>query len=237
MAELPNDNPRIVAIETSGRIGSVALAQGPQLLVEHTFTRGLRHAIELLPALRDLCAQVQWKPEVIEQVYLSIGPGSFTGIRIAVAVARSLSLATGCRLVAVPTLDVIAENAPKSLPNLVVMLDAKRGQVFAARYQRQPDSPALIRTAEPQLIEPAEFMRSAPAGTAVLGEGVSYHLPALAGIPQVDPALWPPRASEVHKLGWAKALRGEFTRLEDLIPLYIRLPEAEEVWQRKHASP
>ncbi len=178
-----------------------------------------------------------WQPEDIEHVYVSIGPGSFTGVRIAVAVARSFALANVCKLVGVPTLDVIAENAPKSLLNIVVMLYAKRGQVFAARYARRAAGEQLECVEQAQLVDPVEFMCAALADgpVAVLGEGVEYHRAAvtLAGVTEVAMELWPACAVMVHKLGWEKALRGEFTPMERLLPLYIRMAEAEEVWRKK----
>ncbi len=190
-----DDAPRIVAIETSSRMGAVAVARGPQLLAQRQFTHGLRHAVELVPTIRDLTQAQGWKPADIQQVYISIGPGSFTGVRIAVTVARALNQAVGCRLVAVCTVDVLALNAPAEAPHVAVILDAKRGQVFAARYRRAgvkeqvPASGAepplrvgpFIRTAGPVLADPCAFVDASPRPLALLGEGVAYHRAAWQG--------------------------------------------------------
>ncbi|HUO09190.1 MAG TPA: tRNA (adenosine(37)-N6)-threonylcarbamoyltransferase complex dimerization subunit type 1 TsaB [Phycisphaerae bacterium] len=242
-----NDGPKGLAIETSSRHGSVAVSYGPHLLQTIELPVGNRHATELMPAISALTAKVGWRPDQIEHVYLSLGPGSFTGLRIAIAIARAMHQAVGCKLLGVPTLNVIAENAPGAFAYIVPILDAKRGQVFAARYRRTGAGGELVRVAEPALVEPAEYVRETlrianGATMGVLGEGVEYHRTALACIPaesvqMLDPSHWPPRAATVHRLGYRLAQQGAFANPATLLPIYIRLPEAEEVWRKKHGVP
>ncbi|MCL2640975.1 MAG: tRNA (adenosine(37)-N6)-threonylcarbamoyltransferase complex dimerization subunit type 1 TsaB [Phycisphaerales bacterium] len=241
---------KIVAIETSGRQGSVVVALGERIIGERVLSPTLRHAVELMPAIEAMVAEAGWEAKEIEQVYLSLGPGSFTGLRIAVAVARGFAQAIGCRVVGVPSLDVIAANAAAttlsrsavggSFKVVVPILDAKRGEVFAARYESD-EAGRLVQTKAAGLVRPEEFVREAVevAGggrVAVLGEGVDYHREAIlaGGGTELPRELWAGRASVVHRLGWEKALRGEFSDQGALLPIYIRLPEAEEVWRRKH---
>jgi tRNA threonylcarbamoyladenosine biosynthesis protein TsaB len=246
MSPLPDkDLPRGIAIETSSRHGSVAIFHGPQLLQTIDLPVGNRHATELMPAISSLTAAAGWKPEQINHVYLSLGPGSFTGLRIAIAIARAMHQAVGCKLLGVPTLDVIAENAPASCAYVVPILDAKRSQVFAARYRRE--AVGLARDAEPALVNPEEYLRETlqlanGATVGLLGEGVEYHRNALASITAtnlqiIDSASWPPRAATVHRLGYRLAQQGAFADPATLLPIYIRLPEAEEVWRKKHGLP
>ncbi len=253
MTEPLNFEPRIVAIETSSRVGSVAVARGPNLLAARRFSQSMRHAVELMPGIADLTREQGWKPTDIEQVYVSIGPGSFTGVRIAIAIARAISQCTGARLIAVPTLDVLAANAPADTTNLAVILDAKRGQVYAGRYGRQSNSspgsatigigPAnLFSNAGPVLTDPTDFIRSCPHPLLILGEGIPYHHAALVAggfgrgiIHMAAEELWQPVASQVHAIGWQRALAGGFTRLEEFLPIYIRKAEAEEVLEKKQA--
>jgi tRNA threonylcarbamoyladenosine biosynthesis protein TsaB len=239
--------PRIIAIETSSRHGSIASAQGSQLLQTLVLPAGNRHATELMPAMKTLTESAGWKPGEIDHLYLSLGPGSFTGLRIAIAIARAMHQAIGCKLVGVPSLDVIAENAPSGFSFVVPLLDAKRAQVFAARYERRGETGQLVRIAEAALVDPAAFVAETVAlagdrGVAILGEGVEYHRGALATVSggtltQLESALWAPRAEVVHRLGYAMAGRGEFVDPQTLLPTYIRLPEAEEVWRKKHNVP
>jgi tRNA threonylcarbamoyl adenosine modification protein YeaZ len=236
--------PRILAIDTSGRQGSIALAEGTTLLALRHLPENNRHALELMPAIAELTREYRWLPNDLDHLYLSIGPGSFTGLRIATAIARSLAHASAgkLQLVAVPSLDVIAHNAPPEFSYVLPILDAKRGQVFSARYHRPPPPAAgiLERTTEAALVHPAAFLAetlalAAGAPVAVLGEGVDYHRATLSGATELDRTLWAGRADIVHRLGYTLAQQQCFTKPHALLPTYIRLPEAEEVWQKKNA--
>jgi tRNA threonylcarbamoyladenosine biosynthesis protein TsaB len=229
----------IIAIETSGRRGSAALALGPRLLAEREFPTQVEHARELLPTIDTLCRDHGCVPGDITQCYISIGPGSFTGLRVAATFARHLALATGARLCAVPTLDVIAENCVglETPPeHVVVLLDAKREQVFAAVF-RFADG-IYSRLIEPQLVRPGDLLATAPRPMAVVGEGIDYHRKAVeaTGVQIVDSSLWWPRAASVHKLGWRLASQGQFTPARHLTPSYIRRPEAEELWEKRNLT-
>jgi len=105
-----NQKPLVLAVETSGRIGSVAIALGEKFLAETTFSAPIRHSAEIFPAISNILQRFSRKPEQIEQVHISVGPGSFTGLRIAVTLAKTLHLANAAKIVAVDTLDVIAAN-------------------------------------------------------------------------------------------------------------------------------
>jgi tRNA threonylcarbamoyladenosine biosynthesis protein TsaB len=148
--------------------------------------------------------------------------------------------------VAVPSLDVIAENAPQRHNVVIPILDAKRGQVFAAKYTRTQESAELTGELAPALVEPTAFLTEALAHSpdhaiAILGEGIDYHRPAIEAakqhgtITELPKELWYPTAATIHKLAWPKADRGEFANPATLLPIYIRLPEAEELWRKKNS--
>src|SRR5947209_9406441 len=114
--------PRAIAIETSGRIGSVALVEGGGAVVaEEHFPHGLKHAAEILPMIDRLCRARGWKAADFEQLYVSAGPGSFTGLRIGITLAKTLAFAMGLKLVAVPTLRVLVENAPAEANHVIIV--------------------------------------------------------------------------------------------------------------------
>ncbi len=146
-----NRNNIILAIETSSRVGSVALATDGKLWDESTFSAPLRHSTEILPTIARLLDQFGHRPQDISQVHVSIGPGSFTGLRIAVTIAKSMHLANSATVVTVDSLDVIAANMDDASHSLLfhragaensrihriaTLLDAKRGQFFVAAYER-----------------------------------------------------------------------------------------------------
>ncbi len=227
---------KILAIETSSRVGSLALALGAEVVAVEKFERNLRHVAELLPAAERATRQLGWRPEDLEEVYVSAGPGSFTGLRIGITVAKTLAMACGARLVAVDSIEVIACNAPAETMSVGVVLDAKRGQVFAGRFERRQG--VLVTTLRACLTDPREFVANTPKPMLLLGEGVKYHHEALKGdrVEVADESLWWPRAQAVCKIGWAMGQRGEFADAASLRPRYLRVPEAEELWNKRQAG-
>ena len=222
---------RALAIETSGRIGSVALADETGVLVEEQFPHGLKHAAEIVPVIDRLCRAQGWGPRDLEHVYVSAGPGSFTGLRIGITLAKTLALATGVKLVAVPSVRVLAENAPAEAQHVIVVLDAKREQIFTARFERGADGNWIER--EPaRLASLTQALLHAPRPVCLLGEGIPFHQkfipPGDAGVVVGDAGTWRARAGVVARLGRAMAARGEFADPMRLTPIYIRPPEAEE---------
>ena len=99
--------PRALAIETSARVGSIAAANDGVVLAEEQFEHGLQHAAQIVPILDRLCRAQGWSPREIEHLYVSAGPGSFTGLRIGITLAKTMALATGVKIVAVPTVRVL----------------------------------------------------------------------------------------------------------------------------------
>ncbi|MHC4173387.1 MAG: tRNA (adenosine(37)-N6)-threonylcarbamoyltransferase complex dimerization subunit type 1 TsaB [Planctomycetota bacterium] len=145
--------PFVLAVETSSRIGSVAVAFGEKMLAETAFSAPIRHSAEIFPAIRCLLNRFSREPKEIEQIYISIGPGSFTGLRIATTFAKTMHLANAVKIVTVDTLDIIAANVinltaentvqdsshqrpATSDERVAAILDAKRGQFFIAVYKR-----------------------------------------------------------------------------------------------------
>jgi len=234
------DDARILAIETSSRIGSAAVAQGRQILTAQRFTAGLKHGVELIPTIDALCRQVDWRARDIDCLFVSAGPGSFTGLRVGITFARTLAQVTDCLLVAVPTVDAIVENIrPLLKPHpgpitIAVILDAKRNQVYAAAFQWTGGK--LHKTVEEHVVRPAELLQRLPQPIWVTGEGIDYHRQAVdqAKPTIVDKSYWPPKAENVHACGLRLARQNRFVQLEQLLPIYLRLPEAEERWRQRH---
>ncbi|NIA17164.1 MAG: tRNA (adenosine(37)-N6)-threonylcarbamoyltransferase complex dimerization subunit type 1 TsaB, partial [Planctomycetes bacterium] len=106
-----------IAVETSGRAGSVAIGFGNRLSEEKTFSGNMRHNAELFETIIELLQRVDKSPSQIGQIYISAGPGSFTGLRIAVTLAKTMALANNAKIVAVNSLDVLAENASANTDN------------------------------------------------------------------------------------------------------------------------
>jgi tRNA threonylcarbamoyladenosine biosynthesis protein TsaB len=150
------DKPLILAVETSSRKGSVAIALNKKTLAEKVFSAPLSHSAEIFPAIRGLLEKFNLNPCQIEHIYISGGPGSFTGLRIATTIAKIMQLAQSAKIVTVDTLDVVAANVVNLIPEyalpasedklpdidgdrIAAVLDAKRGQFFIAVYERDTD--------------------------------------------------------------------------------------------------
>jgi len=185
-----------LALETSSRTGLVALARDGALVEERSYPHGLQHASALVPTVDALCRDHGVGPRDLAHVYVSVGPGSFTGLRVGVTLAKTLAFATGAKLVAVPSLRVVAENAPPEARHPVVALDAKRGHVFAARYAW---TEAGWTEAEPaRLTTLAAALARSPRPVHLLGEGLPYHRSAIpddVGVIVTPEDLWRPRAA------------------------------------------
>lgn len=225
---------RAVAIETSGRIGSIAVVADARVISEVTFPHGLQHAAQIVRILDHETRQAGWLPGQIDHLHVSVGPGSFTGLRIAVTLAKTMSLATGVKLVAVPTVRVLVENAPVEARRALIVLDAKRGQIFTAAFERSADAADWIESEPAHLDTLAAMLARSPRPLHVVGEGIPYHRSAIGpgdqGVVVTPEESWRARASVVAKIGAQMAMRGEFADPLQLAPIYIRLPEAEEKW-------
>ena len=228
---------RILVLETSSRQGSAALAAESGIVASAQLPGMMRHAGELLPAVEAMLRQHGWPADSITDVFLSIGPGSFTGLRVGVTIARTLAWSVGAQIVAVPTVDSLALNAFQADPvprHLAVILDAKQSRVFAAAFELSQG--ACRKVIDAHMAEPGEVLGRCPRPLAVLGEGVPHHRQAVesSGATVLPEALWWPRADHLYAVGRQMAEAGQYTPAGDLLPLYIRRPEAEEKWEKLH---
>lgn len=235
--------PLALAVETSGRVGSVAVGFGKYLSEEKPFSGNMRHSVELFDTIIELLENVGKSARQIEQIYISLGPGSFTGIRIAVTLAKTMALAKKIKIVAVNTLDALAENVPISIDNddfsdirrIGVILDAKRGQFFVAVFQRQDQHWQKIGS--DSLMSPSEFILEYGSEPIwLLGEGLLYYADKFKteNIHILDKQYWPATAANIYKLGAELAEQGKFADAETLVPYYFRRIEAEESWEKKN---
>ena len=252
---------RILAVETSGARGGIALADGDDLLEETVLEEGMRHGRDLVPAAKAACERAGWNPRCIDLVAVSIGPGSFTGVRIAVTLAKVMAFDTGAKVVAVPSLRVMAENAPPDRRRVAAIVDAKRGGLFASIFERRGDANAVRARGDadavrarggsrgvspsgllleefneifrPALIEPEDLARHLEAPAFILGRGIVKGREALKAFDLATEDLWDPRPAVVARLGAELAARGEFADPLRLEPVYIRPPDAQEIWERR----
>ncbi len=198
-----------LAIETSSQAGSIALGCGEDLVATADVPQHRRHNLELMPTIARLCDAHGIGPADLAEVYVSIGPGSFTGLRIGIATAKMLALTRGVRVVAVPTLDVLVCRAAAADSPVAACLNLKHDTAWSAVYAwdgghwRQAVEPALRTLAQVQALAPRTILDHTT-------------------VPHSD-ALW--------QLGRAAAKCGRYTDPMHLSPLYAREPEAVALWE------
>ncbi|HKI32573.1 MAG TPA: tRNA (adenosine(37)-N6)-threonylcarbamoyltransferase complex dimerization subunit type 1 TsaB [Gemmataceae bacterium] len=222
---------RLLLIETSGRAGLVALAEGESLLATRRLDESRHQARDLAPAIADLLASAGWKPRDVSAIVVSRGPGSYTGLRVGVMSAKAFAYAAGGALLAIDTFAVIASQAPADANPLDVIADAQQQKVYLQRFERgAPVSPLVIRPA-------AEWLAEGPAPWAS-GPGLRLHQGRLpATVRPVQEALWEPRAESLLALALKRWHAGERDDPFAVEPLYLRPSSAEEQWQARPASP
>ena len=233
--------PFALALETSGRIGSVAVGFNGKLSDEKTFSAPLRHSAELFGTIIELFKDSCKKVNQTSHIYISIGPGSFTGIRISVTVAKMMALAAQSRIVAVSTTNAMALNVDdSSIKKIASVIDAKKGQFFIAAFERkngiwQKVLPDCMMTAE----EFKEKFDKPDKPIWLLGEGLLYYAKKFEtdNIKILDKEYWSPKAANVLRIGAEMAAEGKFSDPVSLVPFYLRRTEAEENWEKKTSRP
>lgn len=222
-----------LAIETSCRRGQVCLGRGEAVLETATFPAGQRHAVQLIPRLDELLRSRGYRPCDVSEVYVSAGPGSFTGLRVGITVARTLCQAvSGIRCVGVPTMSAVAQNATGAdFVNLGVLMAAKEESVFLGLFDRRQGDTQPV--SEPKLVACERLPEELPRPVLLIGEALEYCRPAGDGISVGDEALWLPQAVEVWRIGRKLASQGRYTPYQQLTPVYVREPEAVRLWEKR----
>ncbi|MBW1988949.1 MAG: tRNA (adenosine(37)-N6)-threonylcarbamoyltransferase complex dimerization subunit type 1 TsaB [Deltaproteobacteria bacterium] len=220
---------RILALDTATDSFSAALVDDGRLEAEVTGVAPRSHSSGLLPAVDWLLAKAGRSLEDLDALAVTKGPGSFTGIRIGMAVAKGLAMARGLPLAGVNTLDALAMQAPAGPLPVWAALDARRGQVYAARYA--PRDGRLARDLPPSAMDPETWLAHMTGPCLFIGGGAATFREAILARLGKDAWFAPPSADvlRAHTLALAgeqALLRGEPADPAALAPEYIRPPDA-----------
>jgi tRNA threonylcarbamoyladenosine biosynthesis protein TsaB len=220
---------RILALETSGKSGSVAAAEGPRIVGQLALNPNQRSAQSLAFGVGKLLDDIGWSIREIELVAVTKGPGSFTGLRVGVVTAKTLAYALGARVIGLNTLEVIAAQAPCDAQRLSVAIDAQRGAVFAATFAVKAQFDWQVIGGDPRLLDDDEWLGQLGAGMTASGPALSRLAGRLPmGVALVDEQDRAPRADAVAALAWVRHLQGAYDDVWRLAPLYLRKSAAEE---------
>jgi len=234
----------ILGIETATMTGGVALLSENKLVSEYDLSIRTTHTARLLPAIDQILKDSSVNKNEIDGIAISIGPGSFTGLRIGLAAAKGLALGLGIPLVGVPTLKALAGNIPFASYQICPILDAKKKEVYCSLFRYACSLPApenddgplnpdqLVRLIPYQVVSPDNILKQIYEKTIFLGDAVDvYHdfiverLGDLALFAPVAQRL--PRAATVAEMGILKLKNGEYLDLLSSEPIYIRPSDAE----------
>lgn len=229
----------IVALDTSHAPGSAAVAEGRPWGVDKLVCENLPHpqstARWFAVRIRELLRSIGARPSDVGLVAVDSGPGSFTGLRIAVTFAKTFAYATGADVLGVSSMDVLARQAAAArngpMPRLWSLVDAHRGQLFTALYEAcgSAEDWRLEVRQETRMIEIDHWLSELRRGDFVTGPVVNRLVAGLpAGVKTIHPAARPPSARAVAQVAWQRWQAGARDDLWHLRPAYIRRSAAEE---------
>lgn len=245
---------KILALDSSGLVASVAIAEDDILVAEYDIQFKKTHSQTLLPMMDEICKMTGLDMQTLDAVALAAGPGSFTGLRIGSATAKGLGLALGIPLVEVPTLEGLAYNLYGSADYVCPIMDARRGQVYTGVYrfvEAHPKEQTMtgmsgqeygLETVLPQCAVAIEELigklNGFGAKTMFLGDGVPVFREKLAEMMNVPFSFAPvhmnrQRAASVAALGMVYCREGRTVTAREHAPVYLRLSQAERERKEK----
>jgi tRNA threonylcarbamoyladenosine biosynthesis protein TsaB len=224
----------LLAIDTATMQVGVALGDAEELRGEVRLAGGRRHAEELAPAIRQL---VEWTGIALDQlaaIAVGVGPGLFTGLRVGVTTAKVMAQALRIPVIPVVSLDLVAYPVRHTHRTIVAVLDARRREVFHARYRPVPGG--VQRVTDYAVESPADLIADLEAaGDEVLltGDGVAAHAEDFGALDRAElagPEFAFPSTKSLLALAAARYEREEFSTPWEVEPLYLRESDAELSW-------
>jgi tRNA threonylcarbamoyladenosine biosynthesis protein TsaB len=215
---------RVLMLETSGKVGQVALAAGGVIVAEHRLDQAHRRASDLALATSHLLTGRDWKARELTAVIVGLGPGSYTGLRVGLASAKALAYATGCAFFGVETFAAMVWRLPEAAQNASVIGDALQGNVFHRRYERHGSE--WMPATSLRVLAAADWQAKVGEADWVTGPAAGMFETRLAA-KFASPELREPRPIDLLNVArfapWAVT-----TDLWTAEPLYLRGSSAEE---------
>lgn len=231
---------RVLAIDTSNLVLSVAVVEEDRVLAEMTTNQQKNHSIRLMDCISELLDATETLPEQLGGLGVAKGPGSYTGVRIGVATAKSMAWSLSLPVVGISSLQAVAMNA-LGFPGLIVPLfDARRGQVYSGYYRSEGMESVRLQENEKIVLlqEWLADLREQAQGEPILflGDDVRLHREAIEHslgeqARFATPAQNHPRAAHIGFLAMRWLRHGQ--NVHELVPEYLQLAEAEAKWLAK----
>ena len=217
---------KVLAFDTSSKALSLAILEDKQVLAETMINIKKNHSITLMPAIDFLMGSLDWTPKDLDRIVVAEGPGSYTGLRIAVATAKTLAHTLNIELIGMSSLLSLVPRQQEGL--LVPLMDARRNNVYAGFYE---NAKPVMPEAHLSFAEVLEKVTDAEQVTFV-GEVGPFVEQIQEQLPQASYQETLPNAANLALWAWDK----KADSLHDFVPNYLKRVEAEENWLKNHTE-
>ncbi|HKX12168.1 MAG TPA: tRNA (adenosine(37)-N6)-threonylcarbamoyltransferase complex dimerization subunit type 1 TsaB [bacterium] len=230
---------RLLAIDTSGRSQGVAVLDGEELLHESLLLKPASHSETLLASIEAALQAAGWKLEDVEGYALSLGPGSFTGLRIGMSTVKGLCARYPRPVAGVSTLTALAYPLLENAAYVIPCIDAHCGEVFSGVYSRDEDYPVAVEADRAWPVELwLESIQRLPGKKLLVGDAVAAYqnrIEAISGLEWVEEGRYDHVSPEaLGRLGFRLFRQGKGMTAAELKPQYLRVSEAENRLRRKN---
>lgn len=232
-------NLKVLALDTSTRVSSVALIEGDRVAGESLLYSQKNHSEKLLNSIDELFKNTQITPESIDLIAVSVGPGSFTGLRVGISTAQGLAFAIRKDVISVSVLEVLAFQSCMYRGFICPMIDARKQQVYTCLYFCSEEG-TLEKVMGETVVEPENWLTELSNPALFVGDGawafrekIKKKLKENAVLPSF---LGTPRASTLAYIASKSYIRNRRNELEKIIPLYVRPPDVETNSQIRKGS-
>jgi len=227
----------VLGIESASAEVGVALGGEDGVLASAQSSRDRRHAENLSPQIQFVCQQAEIELSEVGCIAVDIGPGLFTGLRVGLASAMALAHGLDVPMIGVSSLELGAFAAKHASGTILPCYDARRGEVFSARFRGSGDgveqlSDARVSTPE----ELADDLKTSGEEVLMVGDGGKrYHeiFSPMANVAFAGAGLWYPSARSLVELAYPRAIEGDTVTAVEIEPMYLRLPDAEINWKTR----
>ncbi len=228
-----------LVLDTSTEGATVGVSANGHPIVSANIELPRRHGRDLVPRLRDVLEQAGLRPMDLDLIAAGLGPGSFTGLRIGLAAAKTLAYAAEAAILGIDSLEGIAANAPPDVLRVSVIADAQRGDLYTADFHREVAGQPLKRMSPTRIESLTDWNRRIEPGTYAIGPALDS--PKLQPqfserLIRADSALNRPDAASLLAVASSAWEQGRRCDLWSLEPLYLRRSAAEEQWDRLSTS-
>lgn len=223
---------KILAIDTSNYPLGVAVTDGDKVVAEYITNLKRNHSLRIMPAIETAMKEAEMQPSDLTKIVVAEGPGSYTGVRIGVTIAKTMAWTLGIPLSGVSSLEVLAMAGRYFAGTIAPIFDARRGQVYTGLYRFENGNITAVESDRLVMMDEwASMLATRQDKTLFIGNDLPLHQEKIAAIMGdkavfASPAEMNPRPSELAFLGKSKA----DTDVHSFVPNYIRLAEAEAKW-------